>query len=513
MAPTVSSSVYSQHYDWNDKTDRPRAPSSYYGNVSPPDSPIESQRRNSGDVSPIENDIERDIHPAFRIRQQKSPVSNIPVARKAAPTSTTTLTSRAYQRDPSKPTKWDKYSGEPTTSEKGMPHRVKPEAVVEDIEKIKLKSTSSPTESDAETVVAVNTRPPWRGASGRHTIVDPVVDKPGQQVPVPRREVNKPDRIRTVHSPSISAEHLLPSPKSTVADIASSHTPTDTIRPNPMRQGPGSTNTHSLSAKGSNDTMRKFTPSTADDDRSHTPTNAGISGGPEEQTPTRSGRVIDSRFSWTTQASNTTYQHSPPSSPVPPLPTMPKNSTSLSVNTSSSIMNRTRPIPSNRNYDPAPDSPVSSVTPTVRRPIGGLRAEGQERQFPARKSSYAVSIASTTTTSGGKALPRTPQELNSQDHVSALQAQMADLTTQRNNVERVLRDLTAPGASNPLTTNFRVEREREKRIQALRDELNEIGLQEHDIGLKLHRAQRRREEDEGYEGFTTLWVRRVTGGE
>jgi hypothetical protein len=90
---------------------------------------------------------------------------------------------------------------------------------------------------------------------------------------------------------------------------------------------------------------------------------------------------------------------------------------------------------------------------------------------------------------------------------------MADLTTQRNNVERVLRDLTAPGASNPLTTNFRVEREREKRIQALRDELNEIGLQEHDIGLKLHRAQRRREEDEGYEGFTTLWVRRVTGGE
>jgi hypothetical protein len=510
MAPTVSS-VYSQPYDWNEKAGRPRAPSSYYGDVSPPDSPpVQAQRRNSGDVSPIENDMERDIHPAFRIRQQKPTGSGIPVARKATPSSANTLLqSRAYQRDPSKPTKWDKYSGEPTNSERGMPHRVKPGAVVQDIEKIKLKVVAPVRETDSSTAIPLF-RPPWRGASGRATLVEPVADKPGQPVPIPRREVNRPSPIRsTPQSPSVSSEHLLPSPKSTVADIAGSHTPADTIRPIPLPRGTSSSETHSLSTKGSNDTMRKVTTSTEDDERARTPTNPTYPDGSQEQTPTRNGKGPDSRFSWTTQATNTTYQQSPDSTP-PPLP---KNK--LTIETSNSIMNRSRPITSGRNYSPGPDSPISSVVSTVRKPIRGIRADGQDRQFPARKSSYASSVlstATTTTTVGGKALPRTPQELNSQDHVSSLQAQVQDLTTQRNNVERVLRDLTAPGASNPLTTNFRVEREREKRIQALRDELNEIGLQEHEVGLKLHRAQRRREESEGYEGFTTLWVRRVTGG-
>jgi hypothetical protein len=100
-------------------------------------------------------------------------------------------------------------------------------------------------------------------------------------------------------------------------------------------------------------------------------------------------------------------------------------------------------------------------------------------------------------------------EANSQDHVESLQAQLDDLFTQRSNVQRVLRDLLKPEASNPLTTTFRGEREREKRVQALREELNEIALAEHDVGLKLHRAHKKREREEGGEG-TTLWIKRVT---
>jgi hypothetical protein len=34
---------------------------------------------------------------------------------------------------------------------------------------------------------------------------------------------------------------------------------------------------------------------------------------------------------------------------------------------------------------------------------------------------------------------------------------------------------------------------------------------EHALGLQLHRVNKRKEREDGYEGFTTLWVRRATG--
>jgi hypothetical protein len=220
--------------------------------------------------------------------------------------------------------------------------------------------------------------------------------------------------------------------------------------------------------------------------------------------------VQDSRFSWTTQATNTTYQHSEPPSPPPPLPALP-------ALPSSSIMNRSRPVPS-RNYSPGPESPVISTppAPTLRKPLGGdyaRPARTSSRLLPgglASPASFISQASSVTSGGGGKALPPVPGALNAADHVATLQARLDDLATQRGNVERVLRDLTDPAACNPLVSNFRVEREREKRVAALRDELNEIGLLEHDVGLRMHRAQRRKEREEGYEGFTTLWVRRVT---
>jgi hypothetical protein len=511
MTPTESS-VYTQQYDWNDKVGRAPVPSSYYGDVSPPESPSQSNRRNSGDVSPIENDIERDIHPAFRIRQQKSSTSNIPVPRKAV--SSNTSSPRAYQRDPSRPTRWDKDTGEPTVSDRGLPHRVKPGTVVEGIESIKLRKTSTHGSEDESNLPPIDKRPPWKGASGRAAIVEPVADHPGQKLPVPRREVRKPSPINISQIPtSISPDHVLHSPQSTVADIEGSVTPTATTRPNPTLLHKSGMNANSL------ETSQNLTQSDSDDTlkrprgpRPHNQPKGDMMTSSRGETSHKSGSDVDSRFSWTTQATNTTYHESPPPSPPPPMPALPanfSNTTSTSSYPSDSIMNRSRPVPSSKTYSNESDPDETSKPPPSYKPISAFKSNRAEGSIGARKASYTPSIA-TTTTGGPKALPPTPQELSSQDHVSALQAQLQDLTTQKNNVQRVLRDLSAPGASNPLVTNFKVEREREKRIQALRDELNEISLQEHDIGLKLHRAQRRREQEEGYEGFTTLWVRRVT---
>ena len=79
----------------------------------------------------------------------------------------------------------------------------------------------------------------------------------------------------------------------------------------------------------------------------------------------------------------------------------------------------------------------------------------------------------------------------------------------RSNVHRLLQDLNNAATPNPLVTDFKRMRLVEKRKKDFEDELAEIKVEEHDIGLKLHRALRKRERaDPGSE--SAIWIRRVT---
>ena len=61
-----------------------------------------------------------------------------------------------------------------------------------------------------------------------------------------------------------------------------------------------------------------------------------------------------------------------------------------------------------------------------------------------------------------------------------------------------------------LITDFKRARLVEARKRGFEDELSEIKREEHDVGLKLHRAWKKRErEDPGWAG-SAIWVRRVT---
>jgi hypothetical protein len=106
-----------------------------------------------------------------------------------------------------------------------------------------------------------------------------------------------------------------------------------------------------------------------------------------------------------------------------------------------------------------------------------------------------------------------PAEAQSHDLVTSLQAQLDDLAHRRTNIERSIRQMTElmPKDSVILTEEVRRKREDEKRkVEALRTEEADIKREEHDIGLRLHRAWKRRDKDAVYEP-TGLWVRRVTG--
>lgn len=62
-----------------------------------------------------------------------------------------------------------------------------------------------------------------------------------------------------------------------------------------------------------------------------------------------------------------------------------------------------------------------------------------------------------------------------------------------------------------LTEEVRRKREVEKlKVEQLRVEEADVRREEHDVGLRLHRAWKRRDKDAVYEP-TGLWVRRVTG--
>ena len=57
----------------------------------------------------------------------------------------------------------------------------------------------------------------------------------------------------------------------------------------------------------------------------------------------------------------------------------------------------------------------------------------------------------------------------------------------------------------------RKKREEEKRkVEMLRVEEADVRREEHDIGLRLHRAWKRRDKDAVYEP-TGLWVRNISG--
>lgn len=87
---------------------------------------------------------------------------------------------------------------------------------------------------------------------------------------------------------------------------------------------------------------------------------------------------------------------------------------------------------------------------------------------------------------------------------------MEDLRIRRSNVYRLLQDLQNQAPMNPLLTDFKRARLVEARKRSFEDELSEIKREEHDVGMKLHRAWKKREREDPNQAGSAIWVRRVT---
>lgn len=113
-----------------------------------------------------------------------------------------------------------------------------------------------------------------------------------------------------------------------------------------------------------------------------------------------------------------------------------------------------------------------------------------------------------------KPLPPAPYELMpSNDRVAQLTAQLSGLAHRRLNINKSIKQMTKFMPNDNLMASDKVLRKREaekQKVEGLKEELSQVQREEYDLGLKLHRAYKRMDNNAEYEP-TTLWVRRITG--
>ncbi|KAF1813064.1 hypothetical protein P152DRAFT_473581 [Eremomyces bilateralis CBS 781.70] len=574
-ASEAPSSVYSEDardLPYQQKYNNPRHGQTgyFHEEISPPASPdlspnLAYQRRS---VSPVDHST-----PDRQGLPSRSPQSQIPVM-KRSPGGPGVDAGRDGRTASGSTTKWDTYSGEPTTSEKGRPGSFRPGDVIDadsevpsklqhpafsqhdTDERSKIQAFSQRaarlTNRDQKKSIETQPRKPWKGASGRQPIVPPPSDQiePREHpIPIPPRSSKRPGPpSRAGDGSPMSNMRMAPSNEAlgvSAVRPARSDSYGTNIKgaggrdsPQVTAQTNSSANTiipasPSPQVRGGPAAPRELEPNNRRQAHQRKPSDKRI---PRKSIDTTASAADPndptSRFSWTTYATNTTYQNSPPPSPPPPIPAAFANG--------GGMLNRGRPIPVDKEegapYADAPSQP-HKISPVQRtredkenEPASSTRKPIQYAQINTRvvgisdpssntfrDGSRSVtpttgSGMSSTRQGGGKALPAPPPDptQDPNDHIAALQSRLDDLSHQRVNIAKAEQSIRAQQPQNPLITDLKAMREFERKLEALREELSEVKREEHEIGLKVHRAWKKREKEEGgWDGG--LWVRRVTG--
>jgi len=426
--------------------------------------------------------------------------------------------------------RWDPYSGEITTSDRGKPQSVKPGtfappglrpvhkptgAILGNTSSITAGTKSHTSFSDrVRNLKSKNTvpaeKPEWKGATGRSALVSPVADRHDlPPLSLPRKNEGRiaspqPESYSGSITPvtiirSRDDETSLPSPVSAHGNILNrgKNSPLQSsknVTADPVAVIPSVTaktmargNTFPVEAPSTTTLERNI--STTSIERNFREALNDVSFPNESSDPYVQP---PSRFSVTTYAPSEAQTTPRPSTDTLDRPAMPTPPQKLDA-AQQSILNRQRP----------------KVAESLKHSISRKAINPGSPVFISMSSSVVSKRSSNTT----KNLPMSPAEAQSHDLVTSLQAQLDDLAHRRNNITRSIRQMTElmPKDSVILTDDVRRKREGEKiKVEALRVEEADIRREEHDIGLRLHRAWKRRDKDAIYEP-TGLWVRRVTG--
>lgn len=427
-------------------------------------------------------------------------------------------------------TRWDDFSGERTVGEKGKPASTSPDAVRLDVEakygrrkdsmgNSVLISGPKPTGLRKTSSTRSPWVPPgWKGAGGRHPIVNPMLDKPlppgmsptfpagSHQRSASQEQENEKRGLgpaRGLESPPlVEPERRAQSPDDeSSARTASPQYPVEkelpqimTIRPSQQLTPPADSPSSGLSPDDirsplarnpSHEEMKEELPPiplniSSPSNHAHVVSREGERSACSE-TATGYQRFNlnnqpPSRFSSTTCA--TTVYDSPPATPE-------MNQDELMQSSAISILDRKRPVPAagvNLNAKVPARKPIPSHGSTVR------KTDENDRHL--------------------KSLPKEPPEEPKISRVESLQAKLDALRRRRGNLQTVIYELTNVVQPSSISYDMASRQEIKRTVEGLGKELAEVTKEEHETGLKLHRAYKRYD-DTAYEP-THLWVRRVT---
>ena len=395
----------------------------------------------------------------------------------------------------------------------------------------------------------LDSRPPWHGASGRTKLIKPVRDdlKAGP-LQIPRKSSKRTGRggvpISTgAHTPGGQTTSETPNAGATTAQAR-------TLRPFPSDQeaarkamGPSwhtqsppqfDAGAHSYPSPPDTDYLSPSPPAAAFQSWNPSVAPRGVSPDVQPSKPIKrkpppgastasAGATLshsigpspgpsNDQDAWVQPPSRfsvTTYATSNPGSPrqsvdEPPVPALPALATS--------VMDRRRPVAGEHNDGATPEPIVISMSS----PYSASSHEPvHERTAHARIASESQqSDRRSSVLSMAKPLPPAPHEQSSSnDRVANLNAQIQGLVHRRINITRSIKQMTELMPADNLLASEEVLRKREvekQKVDTLRGELAEVQREEYELGLKLHRAYKRLDQDAEYEP-TTLWVRRVTG--
>ncbi|KAI9876059.1 MAG: hypothetical protein M1823_007349, partial [Watsoniomyces obsoletus] len=144
-------------------------------------------------------------------------------------------------------------------------------------------------------------------------------------------------------------------------------------------------------------------------------------------------------------------------------------------------------------------------------PFSNSEAAGSRASIISRKpvpADRGRSVSAMSSTS--KSLPPTPVEMQAGDKIGTLEARLEDLEMRRRNNRRIVRELQEGLKKNAIVYTTWKRMEIEKQITNLEQGLTDIVREEHEVGLHLHRAQKKRDREDSYENPTGLWIKRVT---
>lgn len=161
----------------------------------------------------------------------------------------------------------------------------------------------------------------------------------------------------------------------------------------------------------------------------------------------------------------------------------------------------------NRLEDSSPSSGPNDSILNRKRPVAP--AGTKLKRKPIGAEPVAIVVSNDAMEKETKDLPNLPMDAPAEDRVQTLQAKQDILRRRRRNLETVIGELTSVVQPSNIAYDQASRTEIKKTVVGLEKEMAEVVKEEHETGLKLHRAWKRQEKVASYEP-TSIWVRRVT---